>query len=115
MISGRVDQRNDIIHDFRLCIDGRGLLLHRDELLFCQDALHLLEGIRGIGVTRFTDTDVVRHPLVAEIIRAYDARDRARSERMHGEDRFAPRSGPGGEPGREPGAGGAAEPAAAVE
>ena len=80
-----------------------------------RDALHLLEGIRGIGVTRFTDTDVVRHPLVAEIIRAYDARDRARSERMHGEDRFAPRSGPGGEPGREPGAGGAAEPAAAVE
>ena len=40
----------------------------------------LLEGIRGIGVARFTDSDVVRHPLVAEIVRAYDARDRARSE-----------------------------------
>jgi phosphate starvation-inducible PhoH-like protein len=44
-----------------------------------RDALALLDGIRGIGVTRFTDADVVRHPLVAEIIRAYDARDRARS------------------------------------
>jgi phosphate starvation-inducible PhoH-like protein len=45
-----------------------------------RDALDLLEGIRGIGLVRFTDTDVVRHPLVATIIRAYDARDRARSE-----------------------------------
>jgi phosphate starvation-inducible protein PhoH and related proteins len=45
-----------------------------------RDALELLEGIRGIGVIRFDDTDVVRHPLVADIIRAYDARDRARAE-----------------------------------
>jgi phosphate starvation-inducible PhoH-like protein len=45
-----------------------------------RDALELLEGIRGIGVARFSDTDVVRHPLVAEIVRAYDARDRARFE-----------------------------------
>jgi len=44
------------------------------------DALELLDGIRGIGVCRFTDADVVRHPLVAEIVRAYDARDRARFE-----------------------------------
>jgi phosphate starvation-inducible protein PhoH and related proteins len=45
-----------------------------------RDALELVEGIRGIGVVRFTDQDVVRHPLVAALIRAYDARDRARSE-----------------------------------
>jgi phosphate starvation-inducible PhoH-like protein len=52
------------------------------------DALELLEGIRGIGVCRFTDADVVRHPLVAEIVRAYDARDRARFEaREHRESR----------------------------
>jgi phosphate starvation-inducible protein PhoH and related proteins len=44
------------------------------------DALHLVEGIRGIGTVRFTDVDVVRHPLVAALIRAYDARDRARFE-----------------------------------
>ena len=44
------------------------------------DALELLSDIRGIGVCRFTDADVVRHPLVAEIVRAYDARDRMRSQ-----------------------------------
>ncbi len=45
-----------------------------------RDALDLLDGIGGIGIARFTDVDVVRHPLVAEIIRAYDARDRARNQ-----------------------------------
>jgi phosphate starvation-inducible PhoH-like protein len=45
-----------------------------------RDALELVSGIRGIGVIAFTDQDVVRHPLVAALIRAYDARDRARSE-----------------------------------
>ncbi len=43
-----------------------------------RDALELLEGIRGISICRFDDGDVVRHPLVADIIRAYDARDRVR-------------------------------------
>jgi phosphate starvation-inducible PhoH-like protein len=45
-----------------------------------RDALELVAGIRGIGVIEFTDADVVRHPLVAALIRAYDGRDRARSE-----------------------------------
>src|SRR6266852_9401282 len=45
-----------------------------------RDALGLVEGIRGIGVVHFSDADVVRHPLVAALIRAYDARDRARFE-----------------------------------
>ena len=45
-----------------------------------RDALELVSGIRGIGMLSFTDADVVRHPLVAALIRAYDARDRARSE-----------------------------------
>jgi len=45
-----------------------------------RDALDLVRGIRGIGAIEFTDADVVRHPLVAALIRAYDARDRARSE-----------------------------------
>jgi phosphate starvation-inducible protein PhoH and related proteins len=44
-----------------------------------RDALGLVEGIRGIGLIEFGDADVVRHPLVAALIRAYDARDRARS------------------------------------
>jgi len=44
-----------------------------------RDALELLSDIRGIQICRFDDTDVVRHPLVADIIRAYDARDRFRT------------------------------------
>ena len=34
------------------------------------DALETLEGERGIGVVHFTDADVVRHPLVSQIVRA---------------------------------------------
>ncbi|MBA3451751.1 MAG: PhoH family protein [Deltaproteobacteria bacterium] len=45
-----------------------------------RDALELVEGIRGIGMVAFTDQDVVRHPLVAALIRAYDKRDRTRSD-----------------------------------
>ncbi len=45
-----------------------------------RDALELVQGIRGIGTIAFSDADVVRHPLVAALIRAYDARDRARFE-----------------------------------
>lgn len=44
------------------------------------DALSILEGIDGVAVSRFTAEDVVRHPLVARIINAYDARDRTRRE-----------------------------------
>ncbi len=36
------------------------------------EALHVLEGVPGIVTVRFEDKDVVRHPLVAEIVRAYD-------------------------------------------
>ena len=36
-------------------------------------AVGLLDGVKGIGITRFTAGDVVRHPLVERIVRAYDA------------------------------------------
>ena len=36
-------------------------------------AVGLLDGVKGIGVTRFSAADVVRHPLVERIVRAYDA------------------------------------------
>ncbi len=52
--------------------------LPRGERSGLRDALELVEGIRGIGIVEFTDADVVRHPLVAALIRAYDARDRAK-------------------------------------
>jgi len=38
------------------------------------DALDMLEGVEGISTIRFSDVDVVRHELVARIVRAYDAR-----------------------------------------
>jgi phosphate starvation-inducible PhoH-like protein len=37
------------------------------------EALQLLNGVEGISIIRFKDTDVVRHPLVGRIVRAYDA------------------------------------------
>jgi len=36
------------------------------------EAVRILEGVEGIGFQRFTDADVVRHPLVQSIIRAYE-------------------------------------------
>lgn len=36
------------------------------------DALRVLDGVGRIGRVHFTDIDVVRHPLVSAIIRAYD-------------------------------------------
>jgi phosphate starvation-inducible protein PhoH and related proteins len=45
------------------------------------EALEILEGVDGIGFMQFGDEDVVRHPLVQSIIRAYD---RCNAERAHG-------------------------------
>lgn len=36
------------------------------------EALDILTGVEGIGVVRFSERDVVRHPLVARIVSAYD-------------------------------------------
>ena len=36
------------------------------------EALRVLDGVPGIITVRFADGDVVRHPLVGEIVRAYD-------------------------------------------
>jgi phosphate starvation-inducible PhoH-like protein len=37
------------------------------------EAERILKRVRGIAITRFTAADVVRHPLVARIVEAYDA------------------------------------------
>ena len=39
------------------------------------DAENVLRDVGGIATTRFTSADVVRHPLVARIVEAYDAAD----------------------------------------
>ena len=44
-------------------------------------AVSLLEGVEGVAVARFAATDVVRHPLVERIVRAYDADDARRTGR----------------------------------
>ena len=46
------------------------------------DAERVLKRIKGIAICRFTSADVVRHPLVARIVDAYDAQ---RSRRGAGE------------------------------
>ncbi|MCB9946902.1 MAG: PhoH family protein [Rhodospirillaceae bacterium] len=38
-------------------------------------ALEVLKGVDGVAQVRFTDRDVVRHPLVTRIVRAYQAAD----------------------------------------
>ena len=57
------------------------------------DATNLLTGTEGIAFCTFTDVDVVRHPLVARIVRAYEARDNAlsRGRAMRDENRAAAR------------------------
>ncbi|MCM2345302.1 PhoH family protein [Acidovorax soli] len=45
------------------------------------DAERVLKRVKGIAVTRFTSADVVRHPLVARIVDAYDASRRAPATR----------------------------------
>lgn len=46
-----------------------------------RDALDILGGVEGVRFVRFTDADVVRHPMVARIIRAYDQADAREAER----------------------------------
>ena len=45
-----------------------------------KEARAVLQGVRGIAFTEFTKDDVVRHPLVARIVEAYD-KEAARVER----------------------------------
>lgn len=40
------------------------------------DALDVLSGVPDVATVRFTDADVVRHPLVTKVVKAYNARDR---------------------------------------
>ncbi|MCD6074683.1 MAG: putative PhoH-like protein(phosphate starvation-inducible protein with binding activity), partial [Rhodospirillales bacterium] len=40
-----------------------------------QDAMDVLQGVESVSFTTFTDADVVRHPLVARIVRAYARKD----------------------------------------
>jgi len=43
-------------------------------------ALRVLEGVKGISITRFSSRDVVRHPMVQRIVEAYDLADSQRAD-----------------------------------
>jgi phosphate starvation-inducible PhoH-like protein len=62
------------------------------------DALEVLRDVDGIGFMRFTDLDVVRHPLVQAIVRAYDRRSAGLLEaaRPVGSERGVDDGGEGG-------------------
>ncbi|MEL6379042.1 MAG: PhoH family protein [Pseudomonadota bacterium] len=44
------------------------------------DALDILDGVEGVGRVTFEASDVVRHPLVARIIKAYDRQQAAKTK-----------------------------------
>ncbi|WP_426209684.1 PhoH family protein [Massilia sp. TWP1-3-3] len=46
--------------------------LHKTQRSGLIDAVHVLKDVRGIAFTQFTSVDVVRHPLVAHIVDAYE-------------------------------------------
>ncbi|MBQ7432543.1 MAG: PhoH family protein [Lachnospiraceae bacterium] len=57
-------------------------------------ALHVLKKVDGIGVCYLDHRDVVRHPLVQEIVKAYDAYEKREAKKQHATDResSAPRN-----------------------
>ena len=46
--------------------------LHKTQRSGLVDAAHVLKDVRGIAFTQFSSADVVRHPLVARIVDAYE-------------------------------------------
>ncbi len=52
--------------------------LPRGERSGLHDALSVTRHVEGVRVVQFTDADVVRHPLVTKIVRAYQDRDAAK-------------------------------------
>jgi phosphate starvation-inducible PhoH-like protein len=48
--------------------------LPKTQLSGLVDAEKVLKKVQGIAISRFTSADVVRHPLVARIVDAYDAK-----------------------------------------
>jgi phosphate starvation-inducible PhoH-like protein len=47
--------------------------LHKTMRSGLVDAMHVLKDVRGIAFTQFSSADVVRHPLVARIVDAYES------------------------------------------
>jgi len=67
------------------------------------EARNILRGVKGIEICHFTEVDVVRHPLVQKIIRAYDRYERRTKGGGRGGAEIDPREDAGIEPGRDAG------------
>ena len=84
--------------DSKAVITGRrhaGRSARRAKLSGLTHARRILEGIEGIAFCDFTEVDVVRHPLVQEIIRAYDRADaEAKAEAAPVEPQAGPPTSP---------------------
>jgi len=52
--------------------------LPSDKISGLVEAERILHGIEGIKFIRFSEIDVVRHPLVQDVIRAYNHLDRSK-------------------------------------
>lgn len=46
-----------------------------------REVRRILDGVEGLKFFDFSDRDVVRHPLVAKIVTAYDRSDREREKK----------------------------------
>lgn len=54
--------------------------LPRDQKSGLKEALHILDGVEGIGVVNLGQKDIVRHKLVTRIVNAYEKFDKERME-----------------------------------
>jgi phosphate starvation-inducible PhoH-like protein len=46
--------------------------LPRGQISGLVEALSILKSVEGLAIVNFSDEDVIRHPLVSRIVRAYD-------------------------------------------
>ena len=51
--------------------DGKGNVLLAQGIVLTE-SMHVLKDVRGIAFTQFSSADVVRHPMVARIVDAYE-------------------------------------------
>jgi phosphate starvation-inducible PhoH-like protein len=65
-------------------------------------ARSILKNIEGINISEFTEVDVVRHPLVQEVIRAYDRFDAAKEQAKAAKEAEAAGEGGAAAPTRSP-------------
>ena len=76
--------------------------LQRNQKSGLVDALNVLKDVRGIAFSQFTSADVVRHPLVARIVDAYETADKRQRTAKAAADAAPDTSGSGEETVPEP-------------